>query len=57
MEFKVGDIIRIIRSEELSILGRVGKITRIDDMGQIHGTWGGIAVSEEYGDVLEKINE
>lgn len=55
MEFKVGDIVRIVRSEELSILGKVGKITRIDDMGQIHGTWGGIAVSEEYGDVLEKV--
>ena len=24
--------------------GRVGKVTRVDDMGQLHGTWGGCAL-------------
>ena len=42
---KVGDIIRInYMSGELMYEGREGTITRIDDMGQLHGTWGGLAV-------------
>lgn len=42
---KVGDTIRIIdMSGEPHYCGRVGEVTRIDDMGQLHGTWGGLAV-------------
>lgn len=42
---KVGDKIRIIYMEgEPQYTGKVGVVTRIDDMGQIHGTWGGCAL-------------
>ena len=44
---KVGDTIRIIyMSGEPQYAGREGIVRRIDDMGQIHGTWGGLAVIE-----------
>lgn len=44
---KVGDTIRIIyMSGEPQYTGREGVVRRIDDMGQIHGTWGGLAVIE-----------
>ena len=42
---KVGDTIRIIdMSGEPHYSGRVGVVTHIDSMGQLHGTWGGLAV-------------
>lgn len=42
---KVGDKIRILyMSGEPQYTGREGTVTSIDDMGQIHGTWGGCAV-------------
>ena len=42
---KVGDKIKIIWMEgEPRYNGREGTITHIDDMGQLHGTWGGLAV-------------
>ena len=42
---KVGDKIRIINmSGEPDYCGREGVVTHIDDMGQLHGTWGGLAV-------------
>ena len=42
---KVGDTIRIIdMSGEPHYCGREGVVTHIDDMGQLHGTWGGLAV-------------
>lgn len=48
---EVGDIIRIdYLNGEFGYSGRIGKVTKIDDMGQIHGTWGGLAVSPSYGD-------
>ena len=41
----VGDKIKIIRMvDEPEYSGRTGTITSIDDMGQFHGTWGGLAV-------------
>ena len=44
---KVGDTIRINYMDgEPEYSGKVGKITRIDDIGQMHGTWGGLAVIE-----------
>lgn len=41
----IGDTIRIIdMSGEPNYCGRVGVVKSIDSMGQIHGTWGGLAV-------------
>ena len=57
--FKVGDKIRIIdMSGEPHYYGRVGVVTHIDDMGQLHGTWGGLAVipGEDSFEVLEGEN-
>lgn len=42
---KVGDKIRIISMEgEPQYNGKIGTIEHIDDIGQLHGTWGGCAV-------------
>ena len=42
---KVGDLIQIrYMSGEPDYEGREGTITTIDDAGQLHGTWGGLAV-------------
>lgn len=43
--YKVGDYIRIIdMNGEPRYRGKTGMITFIDDAGQLHGTWGGLAV-------------
>ena len=51
MEVKVGDRIRIIRLDDPYALnsynGKEGEVQRIDSLGQLHGTWGGLAVSPE----------
>lgn len=47
---KVGDRIRIIKMADpygAFYEGREGVIWHIDDMGQLHGTWGGLAVIPE----------
>lgn len=42
---KVGDIIRIEYMEgEPQYTGREGVVKSIDDMGQLHGSWGGLAI-------------
>ena len=44
---KVGDRIRILKLDDpydKSYMGREGIVEHIDDMGQLHGTWGGLAV-------------
>lgn len=42
---QVGDYIRIIdMSGEPQYAGRHGRVERIDGIGQLHGTWGGLAV-------------
>lgn len=52
MEYKVGDRIRIIMmAGEPQYSGREGLITNIDDIGQLHGTWGGCAVILEEDDI------
>ena len=44
-EVKIGDKIKIIAMEGEPIYeDKVGTVTSIDDMGQLHGTWGGIAI-------------
>lgn len=54
---KVGDKIRIIYMEgEPQYTGKVGVVTRIDDMGQIHTTAGGCAIIPET-DTFEVIEE
>lgn len=41
----IGDIIRIDYMEgEPQYTGRIGVIKSIDDIGQLHGTWGGLAI-------------
>ena len=52
MKYKVGDRIRIIRmAGEPQYSGREGLITNIDDIGQLHGTWGGCAIILEEDDI------
>ena len=42
---KVGDKIKIIYMEgEPQYSGKTGIVELIDDIGQIHGTWGGCAL-------------
>lgn len=44
--YKVGQRIRIIhlKGEDNSYDGREGEIEQIDGIGQLHGTWGSLAV-------------
>jgi len=60
MKAKVGDKIRIIyMDDELSgrrYNGKEGVIEYIDSMGQLHGTWGGLAIIPEI-DMFEIIND
>ena len=45
MNVKIGDVIKIISMQgEPDYAGRSGIVTRIDSLGQIHGTWGGLAI-------------
>lgn len=54
--YKVGDTIRIIEMKgEPSYAGKTGVIKYIDDLGQLHGTWGGLAVIPEE-DTFEVID-
>ena len=56
-EVKPGDKIRIINmAGESHYAGRTGEVEHIDDMGQIHGTWGGCALIPEE-DTYELITE
>ena len=42
---KIGNKIRIIYMDgEPQYTGKVGVVNHIDDMGQIHGSWGGCAL-------------
>lgn len=58
MGVNVGDTIRITKLDDnydSSYPGREGVVESIDDMGQLHGTWGGLAVIPEV-DGYEIIN-
>ena len=46
---KIGDRIRIIHleGEDDHYDGREGVVEMIDSLGQLHGTWGGLAVIPE----------
>lgn len=53
--FKVGDKIRIVEmAGEPNYNERAGVITHIDDMGQLHGDWGGLAVHADE-DTIERV--
>ena len=53
----IGKKIRIIEmTGEPQYTGKEGIVERIDDIGQIHGTWGGCAIIPEY-DKFEVIKE
>lgn len=59
MEVKVGDKIHIsIMVGEPQYTDKVGTVTHIDDIGQIHGTWGGCALipNEDEFEIIEKAN-
>ena len=44
-EVKVGDTIHIVSmKDEPRYTDKEGKVTHIDSIGQLHGTWGGLAV-------------
>jgi hypothetical protein len=48
MEYKIGDKIRILEMKgEPRYSGRIGIVERIDSIGQLHGSWGGLAVSPQ----------
>lgn len=45
MKVSIGDYIKIISMDgEPLYTGREGTVTKIDDAGQIHGSWGGCAI-------------
>lgn len=52
---QIGDIIRIIRMydadgrdiQAAKYAGRTGTVEFIDSIGQLHGTWGGLAIIPE----------
>jgi hypothetical protein len=57
MNFEIGQKIRIISMEgEPQYNGKEGVIDYIDSIGQLHGTWGGLAVQPER-DIIEVIND
>ena len=55
-EVKVGDKIRIIKMDDPlfgdKYSGKEGFVTLIDDAGQLHGTWGGLAVLPELDEFI-----
>lgn len=45
---KIGDLIKVIKMEgEPDYSNRVGTVTAIDGIGQLHGTWGSLAIIPE----------
>ena len=47
---RVGDRIKIIELDDpydKTYPGRIGTVEYIDSLGQLHGTWGGLAVIPE----------
>lgn len=45
---KVGSLVKIISMKgEPQYSGKVGVVRHIDDIGQLHGSWGGCAIQPE----------
>lgn len=60
MKAKIGDEIKILYMEgEPQYTDKTGVIEKIDDAGQMHGTWGGCAVVPECDvfKVIERKND
>lgn len=56
IEYKIGDTIIIEEMKgEPGYKNKTGKITSIDGIDQLHGTWGGLAVVPDV-DEFRKIN-
>ena len=54
---RIGDTIRILYMDgEPRMEGRSGVVKHIDDMGQLWGSWGGLAINPEV-DSFEIVNE
>ena len=54
---QVGDTLRIIEMKgEPHYAGKEGVVKCIDDIGQIHGTWGGCAIipEEDQFEIIKK---
>ena len=52
MKYKVGQKIRIKSMDgEPRYCGKVGTIESIDDIGQLHGDWGGLAVNTDCDEI------
>ena len=55
---KIGDTIKIVYMDgEPQYSGKVGIVEFIDDMGQIHGSWGGCAIipNEDEFEIIERV--
>lgn len=51
--YKIGMHVRIKEMrDEPGYAGKVGLIESIDDLGQLHGTWGGLAIVPEVDDFI-----
>lgn len=56
MNIKIGEKIVIISMRgEPSYTGKTGVVTYIDSYGQLHGTWGGLAIIPEK-DIFQVIH-
>jgi len=57
MEFSVGNKIQIIKMDDEfagdRYNGKTGTIEYIDSLGQLHGTWGGLAIIPEIDIVIK----
>lgn len=52
-EFVVGDYIKIVQMDgESNYSNKEGYILFIDDIGQLHGTWGGCAIRLDIDKVI-----
>ena len=57
MQYKIGMKIKILEmKDEPTYKNKVGVIKHIDDFGQLHGTWGSLAIIPEV-DKIEIIKE
>ena len=60
MKYKIGMKIKIIEmKDEPQYNNRIGNIIKIDDLGQLHGTWGSLAIIPKIDiiEILENTNE
>lgn len=49
----IGKTIKIINMEgEPQYSGKIGVVKTIDSMGQLHGTWGGLAINKEVDEYI-----